>query len=353
MRIKLIKALMGIITILLSYRFIKYLLYWNKLILYLLGLLFVGFNWNDYKFLNEIKLIWDSIKLYFLNLLPENEKVNEIKVSTKKDMNEIINYKDHTNLNNEISDDYIYVIADKIPEVKSIRSELKESVIYDGNGNSWTFNEFISNPLVLFAIATAVFVSGMVIIDIYDLSLDQITSYTWTHIKMGFVSIVLFLGKIIRFFNSKPPRPPMNPSNDPIDLNPKLVAQPLDFKGKAPMVITKDELPIASSSKQVHFGPEKPPFFDVIQSNDNLKHNQNILNKITEINANIKELNQNPMDNSNIDKIKFLSSKIDELKDKVIDLSPIDSTGSITPTQIKSPIMDNSDLPMVNPFKDI
>jgi len=120
--------------------------------------------------------------------------------------------------------------------------------------------------------------------------MDQVTTYTWTNIKAGFVATVLFLAKIARLImygdprNPRDPRPPINPNNPPMDINPKLnlPANTLD-KGKnvsfaddkGPKVLhssPKDDLPIASSSSEpVIFGPNKPAFFDTIQTNEVLK----------------------------------------------------------------------------------
>ena len=66
-------------------------------------------------------------------------------------------------------------------------------------------------------------VSGVIIIHYYDLTLDQVTTYTWSHIKSSYIATILFLGKIIRFFKGGGPRPPIEPNNDPIDLNHNLI----------------------------------------------------------------------------------------------------------------------------------
>ena len=54
-KIKWVKALLALIAILMSYKLIRYFWYFNKIIIYLLGLIFAGINFNDYHFLNEIK----------------------------------------------------------------------------------------------------------------------------------------------------------------------------------------------------------------------------------------------------------------------------------------------------------
>jgi len=168
MKIKLIKHLNGIITIILGYSVIRYLLYFNKFIIYLFGLLFVGVSWSDYHIFKEIKLIYDSLILYILKFLPDNEMTNEIQDTTKSDIKEII-YKDHTNVNNEIDKDYVYVIADKLNEVKSIRSEIKETIISDGKDNEWTLSDILTKPWIIFTIATAITISSALIIHHYDI----------------------------------------------------------------------------------------------------------------------------------------------------------------------------------------
>jgi len=321
-KIKIIKALIGLITVVMSYKTVNYFFKFNKLIIYLFGLIFVGFNWNDYHVLNEIKLIWDSVILYILSYLPNNEITDDIKDSTKKDMKEIINYKDHTNINGKIDDDYVYVIAEKFEEVKNIK---KESYITDGNENCWTFNEILSNPLVIFAIVSAITISGLIILNIYDPNLEVTKTYIFDHIKTGFTATLLFIGKIIKFFKGNNGRPPINPNNPDLPINPLLN---LD-------------------KKTVVFGPEKPPFFDTIQNNQVLKSNENIIEKITEINKHIKDLSMKPS-TSNNRKIEFLNNKINELKKSFIDInpdSPISDTGSNTPKAFKSPLMDNTNLP--------
>src|SRR5882757_3576583 len=103
LKIKIVKALIGVIVVLLGYKYIRYFIRFNKFIIYILGLLFVGIGWNDIYIFNELKLAYDSLKLYLLAFLPNN--------------------------NVKIDRDNFYVISDKIPEVKSIRNEIKESNI--------------------------------------------------------------------------------------------------------------------------------------------------------------------------------------------------------------------------------
>jgi len=223
MRIKLIKAVMGVFTVLMSYKIIKFIWYFNKAIIYIIGLLFVGVNWSDYRIISEIKLIYDSLVLYLLSFLPDNDVTDEMSNSTKNDIKEII-YKDHTNIDNRVDDDYVYVLADRLPEVKSIRNELKETIITDGGDNSWSLYDVITSPWLIFVVAAAVIVSGVFVVYHYDLTMNQVTEYTWTHIKSGFVATVLFIGRVIKWVNGwgNNPRPPINPGNPDLPINPAL-----------------------------------------------------------------------------------------------------------------------------------
>jgi len=346
-KIKIIKALLGVITVLMSYKLVNYLFKFNKLIFYLFGLIFVtqgeGFNWNDYHVLNEMKLIWDSVKLYILTFFPNNEITDEMKVSTKKDIKEIINYKDHTNINGKIDDDYVYVIADKIPEIKTIRNEMKESLITDGFDNSWTFSEILSNPLVIFAIVSAITITGIIIINIYDPNLEVTTTYTWTHIKAGITALVLFIGKLIRWISGRgnDPRPPIEPNDSPIDIDPNLTNY-IKGKGKGPTVLTKDELDVNTI-----FGPDKQPFFDTIQNSTVLKTKEDIINKISEINSHLKDLTGKPSTSENAAKINFLIKKSEDLKESYVQFEPnVFGSGDSTPTAYRSPVnTTNLDLP--------
>nr|YP_010296706.1 hypothetical protein MN596_mgp24 [Polyozellus multiplex]UMI33299.1 hypothetical protein [Polyozellus multiplex] len=275
---------------------------------------------------------------------------DEIKDSTKKNIKEII-YKDHTNIKNEIDNDYVYVIAERLPEVKSIRNELKESIITDGNDNVWTFIDIISNPWVILAIVSAITISGTIIISHYDLTLDQITIYTWTNIKMGFVASVTFIGRICRWIlgRKNDPRPPIEPSDGPIDINPNLILDE-DSDSKNPILrpFSLRSNVNNSSDNPVVFGPEKPPFFEVFQGNKTLNQNENIINQINSGNASIKELMELPDTKDKFNKINFLINKIKELETKFKDVDADSSTGSITPVASgsKSPVnTDNLNLP--------
>jgi hypothetical protein len=355
LKIKLVKALSGVITVLLSYSLIRYFIYFNKLIIWLIGLIFVGVNWSDYHLIKELKLIFDSIKLFILGYFPVNEMTEEIKDNTRNDIKEIIkkdssdiNYKDHTNLNDDVDKDYVYVIADKLNEIKSVRVELKESYITDGKDKIWTFSDIFNYPWTIFLIATAITISGIIIINIYDPNLETTKTYIVEHIKASFSAIVLFLGKIIKIFKGGSPRPPINPSDDGVDINPALI---LD-KGKGPMVLPSD--PSSSnlpSSDNPIIGCEKPPFFDIVQADPILKAKQEIHNKILYTTANLKELTDGEATSESIQKSRFLINKLEEFRIQYEKLDAEDdarfSSGSLTPT-IKSPVnTDNIALPNI------
>ena len=67
MKIKIIKALLGVFTVLMSYKLVRNLLYFNKFFIWLIGLVFVGFNLNDYHLFKELLLIINDKKNYILH----------------------------------------------------------------------------------------------------------------------------------------------------------------------------------------------------------------------------------------------------------------------------------------------
>jgi hypothetical protein len=360
---KLIKALLRVYTLLLSYRIIKYFWYFNKVILYLLGLLFVGVNWSDFQILTDIKLLWDGIKLYFLSFFnPETKIIKESIKSTKTDIKDLITAEHLRDLRDSGSKKIVSL--NETPKLKSLRDVYLKSFISDGN-NSWSFYEILTDPWVIFTIVTAITISGVIILNIYDVSLNDITTYTFSHVKMGFVATVTFIGKVIRYFTGRDnqnPRPPINPNNPDLPINPPLNLDKSvrfnDDKGKGPMVLTSspldDQVQSTSQIEPVIFGPEKPPFFDVIQSNPILKNNKEITDKICMINSHIKELETQEMTKEITQKIKYLEDKKANLGSQFVDTTGLfqesdsSSTGSLTPTpsRSKSPIdTDNLDLP--------
>jgi len=97
-KIKWIKALLAFIGILMSYKLIRYFIKFNKFIIYLLGLIIVGFNWQDYQIINDIKLGYDSLKLHVLSYFnQENDFIKDKVNKTEKDIKQIV-VKEQQNL---------------------------------------------------------------------------------------------------------------------------------------------------------------------------------------------------------------------------------------------------------------
>ena len=183
LKIKIVKALIGVIVVLLGYKYIRYFIRFNKFIIYILGLLFVGIGWNDIYIFNELKLAYDSLKLYLLTFLPDNDVNQEIISKTKDDMKQII-YSDHTNHNGEIDNDYVYVFANKLEEVKSMKNEIKETTIIVGD-DSWTWTEILTDPIIIVIIISATIATGTLILAFFDVTFDEARIYSWSHLKMG------------------------------------------------------------------------------------------------------------------------------------------------------------------------
>jgi len=122
-KIKIIKKVLALITLIFSYKIVKYFWNFNKIILYCLSVIFAGISWDEYSILNEIKLGYDAVKLYILSFFNQDSGFIKNKtIETKNDIKQII-YKNHTNISNEIDDDYVYVIADKFPPPLGFDSE--------------------------------------------------------------------------------------------------------------------------------------------------------------------------------------------------------------------------------------
>jgi len=74
-----------------SYKLIRYFIKFNKFIIYLLGLIIVGFNWQDYQIINDIKLGYDSLKLHVLSYFnQENDFIKDKVNKTEKDIKQIV-----------------------------------------------------------------------------------------------------------------------------------------------------------------------------------------------------------------------------------------------------------------------
>jgi hypothetical protein len=138
MKIKIIKAFLGLITVIMSYKLVNYFFKFNKIIMYLLGLVFVGISWEDLKIFKSIKLIYDDFKLYVLSFFNQDSSIikNET-TETKKEIKTIIEKDEVKKINiKEVDDKSIF---------KSLRDYYKNKIIYndqvtigDGKGNSWS-----------------------------------------------------------------------------------------------------------------------------------------------------------------------------------------------------------------------
>ena len=85
----------------------------------------------------------------------------------------------------------------------------------------------MNDPWMIFAVATAITITGVIIINVYDISLSEATTYTWTHIKKGFVATIAIIWKLIKWIGSKNnPRPPIEPSNPDMPVNPNIPVNP-------------------------------------------------------------------------------------------------------------------------------
>ena len=160
MKVKIIKALIGVVVVLLGYKYVRYFLKFNKFIIYLLGLLFVSLNLNDYYIIQEIKLTYDVFKVWIFSFLPDNEINKEIINNTKDDMKEIL-YSDHIRKPSDIDRDYILI--DKSDVKKSMRNEIKESAIIVDN-EIYTWCEILTDPIVLFILIGAIIGTGKFIL---------------------------------------------------------------------------------------------------------------------------------------------------------------------------------------------
>jgi hypothetical protein len=193
----LIKSLLGLIAIVYSYRIVKFIWYFNKAIIYVLGLVFVGFNWDDYNVLTEIKLAYNALKLYILSFFnPKTPIISKNVKNTIKDIDLILEAEKVSNLEKKVT-------YNEGPPTSKFIITRKTYTITDGKDNSWDLYDLIVNPWVIFAVATAITITGIVVVRHYDLSLDQITEYSWTHIKSGFIATVIFLNKVIKWFFSR------------------------------------------------------------------------------------------------------------------------------------------------------
>ena len=225
MKIKIIKAFLGLITVIMSYKLVNYFFKFNKIIMYLLGLVLVGTSWEDLKILSSIKLIYDDFKLYVLSFFNQDTEIIKNKTfETKNDIKKIINEdlpileKEVTTQNSKTKD--VIEKADDRSIFKSLRDYYKNKVIYDdqitisdNNGNSWTLKEILSDPKIIIVIIALIIISGAVVISIYDISMDQITHFPLDLLKMTWAGISLLFWKLINLFRRGNGQPPLDPDD--------------------------------------------------------------------------------------------------------------------------------------------
>jgi hypothetical protein len=149
MKIKFIKALMALLSVLMSYKIIKFLWYFNKAFIYILGLIFVGFNWSDYRLFTEIKLIYDSIILWFIAFFPNNPVSYDLKNKVDKDIREtLIQDKIKAKKEGVVTDYRPYHISDNLENVQKARKQINQTYISDGI-TDWSISELIRDPYLI------------------------------------------------------------------------------------------------------------------------------------------------------------------------------------------------------------
>jgi hypothetical protein len=235
MKVKFIKALMTLISILMSYKIIKFLWYFNKAFIYLIGLVFVGFNWNDYRIFTEIKLIYDSLILWFISFLPNNPVSYDLQNKVEKDIKNILikdkaidDLKSHTNLNKPLEEYKPFLVADKLNEIKSLRDEVNNTYISDGV-DVYTWTEIYEDWRKLLIFVSCIMLTGTFIIYKYDIDVADWSQWSWTHIKGGFWATLYFLKRLYDWFKrGGPGNPPMGPNVAPMGPNDVIPSDRLD-----------------------------------------------------------------------------------------------------------------------------
>ena len=211
-KIKWIKALLAFIGILMSYKLIRYFIKFNKFIIYLLGLIIVGFNWQDYQIINDIKLGYDSLKLHVLSYFnQENDFIKDKVNKTEKDIKQIV-VKEQQNLKSndkliEVPKPQKKILVEKVDNEKVLFKSLREKylntdqvTIGDGLNNEWSLSSILKNPLIIASIIALIMISGVIVISIYDISLDTIKHLPLDLAKMSWAGISFLFWKIINLF---------------------------------------------------------------------------------------------------------------------------------------------------------
>lgn len=326
---KLVKSLVGLFTVLMSYRIIKLIWYFNKLIIYLLGLIFVGFNWSDLKIFNDLKLGYDSFKLYILNWFnPNNDYVKNKIIKTETDIKDLIR-KENDSSDKKIFNDNNYkkVLIEKVIDEKSLFKSLREKyldtenvTISDSKGNEYTIKSILSDPKIIIILISLVIISGAIVISIYDINLDQITHFPLNVARMTWTGISLLFWKIVNIFRSNGGGnlPPINPNNNNNNDNPEPDIEIQDTRIFNSMKSRFDNLFADSSSK---IWKERKD--EIITLRNEIKE----LNESDPLNPLILEKRSQLSDIIRLTNIKELNTAT-KFEDSPIDNS---SSGSITP----------------------
>lgn len=178
--------------------------------MYLLGLVFIGFNWSDYQIINDLILAYDSLKLYILSIFnQDSDFVKDKVIKTESEIKEIIKKENQVidNSNNDKIKTSKKVIIEKVDNEKSLFKSLREKykntddiTIGDGKGNEWSFRSFITDPKTIIIAVSLIIISGAIVISIYDVTLDQITHFPLNVAKWTWASISLLFWKLINIF---------------------------------------------------------------------------------------------------------------------------------------------------------
>jgi hypothetical protein len=337
MKIKIIKAFLGLITVIMSYKLVNYFFKFNKIIMYLLGLVFVGISWEDLKILSTIKLIYDDFKLYVLSFFNQDSSIIKNKtIETKNDIDKII-YKDVDTAkspDSSIKKIKIEKVDDK-SIFKSLRDYYKNKIVYndqitisDTKGNEWTLSSILKDPLVILTIIALIIISGAVVISIYDITLDQITHFPLNVARMTWTGLSILFWKIISLFRRGGGQPPIYPffdSDITLNAGPSLGVYNIKF--------IPDHIDAGDRFFKPHYMDSKT-WLDLLDQVESRENDPNAI--VIPYDIWLKKLEE-ARDNrwvftsreTNEDILKSFENK---------DSSPINSSGSLTPTATGSNI---------------
>jgi hypothetical protein len=302
-----------------SYKIIKFLWYFNKAFIYVLGLIFVGFNWSDYRLFTEIKLIYDSLILWGMNFFPKNPVAYDLKNKVEKDIKEIL-VKDleltRKNKGSVVTDYRPYHFSDNLENVQRVKKSVNHTYISDGY-NDWTISELLKDPYLITCVVILIVASGTIIVYKYDIEVMEWTQWSWTHIKSGFFAILAFIWKLIQWFrNGGPGNRPGNPPMGPEDIIPsdRLNAYPeikLPGEGNVDSTkIFKTKYSIREALNLVESGIDKnhPGYVAV---NDTIKPH------VDRINLEIARIEKLPVSEENYINLGDLFASLANLKNKL------------------------------------